>query len=641
METKTKNNYFDYNYGFIIFSILGVLSIPLSLYLFNAKEFLYDYVLIFPSVILVAVTLIIGLIFTILGRLFLNKFNILNRYIQNIFAGLGITIYLNDLIVPTQASALNGDVTNIPEPLLLSLIELIIFAIVAGYLIINFRKTKALNNLVWLSKLTIMLLVFFSFGMCYIQYFDRDETNNPDQNNSIKLNGNSKKSPNVYLLWLDAMQSDFYAKAMVENKLKKSFGGFTLFKHNISNYVYTLPSYHSFLSGLIYDGVDYKKWTNDDKLRKAFVENNYNLTSYGMSLYISKLDNYNMISEQILKQALNIRHPYITDFTSLSLVRLSPNFLANEALALGEKISKKINPYFNPKQVRNINTIEAGMHQYVAPLTYKKMIEDEKLRNPYGEFVLSQILIPHGPEVMDDNCKYQLPIKKLRGEMMKKRFYMQVNCAIKLVDSFLNELKKMDRYDNSLIIIMGDHGAGFAHLLEDKYRKLGIRKKLNENYSGWNEVSLVRRASALLMIKPPGSNKMQELIMSDKESQHIDILPTVFNALGWNIKGEYDGRDLFSDNDTPRNTLLTYFHPQFTPNFNDAEVYHVDYDSLTGRKRLKLINTFNEYFADNNHPLTKWESFENTRKLNKVKKENKVTTKKKLPDSIFKKNFEE
>lgn len=624
MKTKNGNSYFENNHGFVTFSILGILLIPLSLYIFNAKEFLYDYVLMYPPLILVSVVIVIGFFYTVIGKLIFKRFHVFNKFIQFIFSGLGVIIYVNDLIVPTQAPALNGDTVIIPESFVLSSIEISIALVVIGFLFLNFNKNIDKGYLIPLSKLTILLLSFLSIAVLYTHYFDKEETKNIVQNTNVKLKSNSKSSPNVYLLWLDAMQSDFYYKAMLENELTKNFDGFTMFEHNISNYVYTLPSYHSFLSGLIYDGSNYKKWTKDDKLRKAFVDHGYSLTSYGMSLYVSEHDNYNMISEQILEQALNIKHPYISDFTSLSIVRSSPNFLANEALAVGKIISKIINNYFNPNQVKNINTIEAGMHQYVAPLTYKKMIADEKLRKPYGEFVLSQILLPHGPEVMDDNCEYLGRIKNLHGKMMQKRFYMQVNCAIKLVDSFLNELKKMDRYDDSLIIVMGDHGAGFANLLKDKYRKLGIRKKLNENYSGWNEVTLVRRASALLMVKPPNSNKSQELKISDKETQHIDILPTVFNALNWKIKGNYDGRDLYSRDVKPRNSLLTYFHPQHTPDFNDAEVYHVDYSSETGRKRLKLINTFNEYFATKNYPLTKWKPLESKRDFNKSEKKNKA-----------------
>ena len=323
--------------------------------------------------------------------------------------------------------------------------------------------------------------------------------------------------------------------------------------------------------------------------------------------FYQKLDNYNIVSEQILEQALSIQHPHIANFISLSLVRISPNFLANESMIISKAISNQVNPLFNPTELLNINDRDAGMHPYVAPLSYAKMTQDEHQRNDAGEFILSQVILPHGPEVMDENCVYHPP-KKIKGQLEKK-YYAQVHCALKLVTDFMTTLKELDRYDNSLIIIMGDHGAGISGLVDEDIKRKTHGGPVNAKYSGMNQVNMLKRISALLMIKPPFYSPPDKFKISNKDSQLIDLFPTVFNALNWPITGAYDGRDLFVDESQPRNSILTLFKPKPTPNFDDAEVYHINYDSVEGRTQLQLIDSFNGYFSDEKvQPLTLWKN---------------------------------
>ena len=86
--------YFNVNYGYITFIILGILSIPFSLYIFNVKEFGYDYFLLITPVFLSVTFFLIGYIVSIVGKLTTKNFNNFNKNIQNFFSALGLIIFI-------------------------------------------------------------------------------------------------------------------------------------------------------------------------------------------------------------------------------------------------------------------------------------------------------------------------------------------------------------------------------------------------------------------------------------------------------------------------------------------------------------------------------------------------------------------
>lgn len=582
--------YLANNYGSVILATLGIMSIPLMLYVFNSNEFADDpFLLLIPVVIAITVLIFGGLLNAIGKRIFKNYFKF-NHLFQAFLSSFGLLVFLNDIIVPTQATALNGEIKFIPESVSLSIFEFFIGLVIYTFLMVNFNSNKVKKLLASVAAYSISLILLLGLFVLYFSFTVNGKPSSIESNMEVQ----NKQSPNVYFLWLDAMQSDYFIKAITDDQLTGNFNNFTLYKNNISNYLYTLQSYQSFRSSTIFDGLDYKKWGLDDRMRDEFKKHNYSLTSYGMPQYVSELDNHQFRIEDAVNETLALKHPYFSDFNSLSLVRMTPNFLANESLLVGQIVSDKIISYFYPNIKEDINTIDKGMYPNSGPITYKHLSIDEKSRQDRGEFVLAQIIMPHGPYVMSENCDYITPSRTGNPKKAAQEYYRQVRCATKLLTGFIDTLKKLDRYDDSIIVVMGDHGSGWTGLLEnDKIRNLS---KINARYNGWNEPQLLKRASSLLMIKPAGKGDNAELIISRKETQLLDIVPTLFGLLNWETDYKFEGRNTFSDDESKRNSIMTYFKPTTYPNFDDAEIYHINYDEKKGRTKLSLINEFNEYF---------------------------------------------
>jgi len=576
------NKFIHHHYGYLTFAVLGVLSIPISLYLFNAKEFNYDiYLLVLPCII-AGITIFIGSIISLITE---KSYKKLNKIIQNSLSAFALIIFINDFFIPTKATALDGTEINIIEPVLLTLLESIVTLVILVFLVMSLSRKRFTDFFIIASKYALTLLLLFSIALIYLTIFNTRNNNVVDDygHQSTQLMQVKKKFPNIYFIWLDGMQSDFFIKGLNEHELSEKFLGFTLFKNNNSNYLYSLQSYQSFMSGTLFKGGDYKAWGQQDILRNTLKQQDYRFTSYTMSNFVSPLDDVSVTIEETFKQSMQLKHPYFSDFLQSWLIRAAPNFLANEAYSFGKLLTSKSEPF--------INTINDGMLPFTAPKTVKKAITDESKRNSNNEFVLIHTILPHAPYVMDDKCHYQGV--KYNAELKHyDRFYNQVLCAKKLTKNILDNLKLLDRYNKSIIVIFGDHGSGWTKLFGQGNQQ--ENEILNSNYSHWKKNQVLMRSSAMLMIKTPNNNN--PLIMSNKETQHIDITPTILSLLALDNDQEFDGRNIFSDSHSKREKTITYYKPTTYPDFDDAEIYQI----ITGEDNklidLQYKDKFHSYF---------------------------------------------
>ncbi len=586
---KSEPNLFSRNYGLFIFAVFGICFIPFVLYLINVTDFGYDFYLLTIPVLLA----IIVFLFVFLIRFIFNFSKKTNNYIQLLLSYLGLTIFLNDLLVPTQAKSLDGTLNQIPEPVFLTIIEIFIAACL---LVLVLKYTKIKSVFIEISKYSVAIFVLFILVVIYTGI----SKNNIEINHIVSSNqtGNKGKKPNVYIIWLDGMQSDYFQTGVEELKLADEFQGFTQFVNNMSNYLYSWHSYKSFFSSTFYDGIDFDKWKSDDKLRHILKSEGYQLTAYGRSDFLSDLDDTRILTNDIYKivEGENTSNPYVVDFVSLSLVKMSPNFLANEVLDFGTKLGETINELLFSKVEtdvnKNINSVNKGMYPFMSTLLFKKGIEDEKQRMSHNEFVLLQAIIPHPPYVLDRECKF-LGVRKNKSNRKDKQYYDQVLCGITLTIEFLQELKKQGKYNDSVIVVLGDHGNGTTDLLRNKDFKRN-KQPVNKNYSKWNEGQLFARTKALLMIKPVNSKNFN-LKYSKRESQHIDILPTILDLIGisGSMNSDFKGISLFSKVIPNRESLMFYFKPQGYYDMKDAEIYEVEFDENTlERTGLRFYDKF-------------------------------------------------
>jgi phosphoglycerol transferase MdoB-like AlkP superfamily enzyme len=137
-------------------------------------------------------------------------------------------------------------------------------------------------------------------------------------------------------------------------------------------------------------------------------------------------------------------------------------------------------------------------------------------------------------------------------------------CGLRKVSQFLDTLKKLGRFDNSIIILHSDTGVGdFGYItnLDQKAVASDITKSPLIPQSRWREAWVQARTAAILAIKPPSNQ--QPFQENPKATQLIDIAPTLFAVLG--VKGDQlPGSNLLAD-EAQKTPVTSFFWPGSEP----------------------------------------------------------------------------
>ncbi len=129
-----------------------------------------------------------------------------------------------------------------------------------------------------------------------------------------------------------------------------------------------------------------------------------------------------------------------------------------------------------------------------------------------------------------------------------QRHLMQLQATDMLLGQLIDRLRAVEAFDDSLIVVTGDHGVGFDNGEPNR----GISKKNAANIA-WTP----------LFIKYPNGDAG---VVDDRPAQSIDVLPTMAESLGVELPWDMDGRSLLGAPaaDAPRRLWdfkLNKWHP--------------------------------------------------------------------------------
>jgi hypothetical protein len=163
----------------------------------------------------------------------------------------------------------------------------------------------------------------------------------------------------------------------------------------------------------------------------------------------------------------------------------------------------------------------------------------------------------HAPLLFDRNCSYTGP-RDINLENQRE----QVKCTLLQLENMVDALKELGVYDQTMIVINGDHGT--PELPVSYPRQSG------------NTISdaLMGKASALVLIKPPGERG--RLSFSNKAVTTGDIPATIAGELG--IENSYPGVQMFKHEPAP-----------------DRERYFFTYDSGSQVHYLQALPNMKRY----------------------------------------------
>jgi Sulfatase len=462
---------------------------------------------------------------------------------------LGVFLLLAHVYAPIQIGPLDGSEMESEEPLQYTLIEIAILA-VALVAFFQLRRGRGLGIASLFSLALSLVGAGYVGALAFADRAALSAAGSPDA--SAPTRGSSRIQGNVYHIVLDAMQTDAFLLALERAARAGSFEGFELFENNVSNYITTVPSSASYLSGSFYKGGDFDDWAREGRSRgllRALSDRGYRVWMYAPFAYWqSRVVDHFRHNVGIYEETIGLAPAGLYDLLHIWLASLAPNPLTDEALSdaeglrdwLFELITEKPRPL----------SIQQGLHPYSGVMMLRRLLRDEERRAPEGQYVYAHAALPHAPWVFDRNCHYVGNEAGRRDRAQRRQAYLaQAECAVTLVTDFLEALKRLGRYDLSTVVVHADHGQRIRFADAPRAsRTLDMPDSI-----------LLSSVNALLMIKRPHARG--PLQIKTTPTQLIDLFPTILDILGLEAAHDLSGRSVYSIRDDEQRDARFGFDP--------------------------------------------------------------------------------
>jgi Sulfatase len=152
-----------------------------------------------------------------------------------------------------------------------------------------------------------------------------------------------------------------------------------------------------------------------------------------------------------------------------------------------------------------------------------------------------------------------------------QRYLLQVGYVDRLLGKLITRLKELDVFDKSLIVIMSDHGVSF-HPGEKR------RKAVKENFQDIMPIPL--------FVKAP---HQRTGLVSDRNVQSIDILPTIADILGGNLPWVVDGSSAWNPSAPEQSVKVIYGTKSAEDNIQVSAAFPEKYSAL--KEKLALFGS--------------------------------------------------
>jgi len=395
------------------------------------------------------------------------------------------------------------------------------------------------------------------------------------------------KVKNILVISFDGIPGHLVTEIIKENKrYNDEFKDFVVFENAVSQAALTTQS----LIGDLYGVLDYKsigksmndvqrKLTSngfyDDFLHKK-VNDIYQHGGYGQKIKKIEIPPPELtISQSIVDTLYIFKYSTIRIWTSKSL-----NFLRYEKLnevissffyvpsenSFDKIVKKNLKFHQGPKwDLKNVASIEV----------FKSFVSNIRTNEKNISVRYLHFTFTHFPVDFDEKCTYRSNDKLWHdNNQSEEGVKAESICGIELFITFLNKLKQLDIYDNSLIIFKSDHGKTVPY-----FSKAPNNLRINNHqYFGFN------RFHPTLMVKGIGVNNRNVIFKSELVLLN-DIARTTCESSGLRIQCDnIQGVNLLSENLDNGKPYYIYI-----PKNNKASFEFSDYISVKIPSRNKSL----------------------------------------------------
>lgn len=513
-----------------VFSFIIFLFNPIDIVANNAQEFSFAL-----SDIIGGVLLSFFASFAILFAVLM----IFNKYILNIITSLLLSVFISDYIYNLtvgKGTLVSGDVRidyGKSTTIFLIIIIAVAYALfLAGVLLKNKWKN--------VCAFICVLLIAMNSATLVSDFATKDFVNKNGTTINYALSeknlfGVSKKENIVYFLF-DKFDTKYYDEVVNDNPnyFSKSLDGFTYFDNAVSTFSRTYPAVAGLITGVTYDGNTssneyFKKAYTTSPFLKDLKSNGYEINIYADRYYeysdaecfkdtvsnATKINGYTPDKTNILKYLLSL-----SDARTIAckMPTLLFKHTANGTVLTLSKLNSKDKIYHDDDAELYKNLKSSGLHY----------------TNSDKNYTFIYLHGTHSPYTLDADAQ------RVKASTSKE----QTIGSFKIIADYVDQMKKLGVYDNSTIVITGDHG----------YPYTDTEPLLESTDTGTKTAVFVK----------PKSSKTSGLSVSHAPASVADIIPTIVKDTGIKASTDY-GESLFDiAQDSARERI--YYHSRLTGN---------------------------------------------------------------------------
>ena len=532
-----------YILAFVI-SFTVFINEPIILYANNKNDLWFDFMtMLKPVAILFALSFIILSIFYTIVKKLSKKDKVYNIVLIVSFI-IYFASYIQGNYLLKRLPGLDGEMIIWKGFLVQNIITLFIWLALIITYIITVKKYKFESVIKTSSKVVLVVFIMLFVSCTSTMLTTRKMFMKKYPILVTDMNYTNFSSDKNFIIFLvDAVDSTEFYKELENSKYKDSYKDFTYYPDTTSYYLFTRDSIPLILTGIPnHNEKEYYTYYNEsfDKspLLNNLLDNNYDLNLYEHELIWTT------------KKGKNVKNT--TEVSN----KVSVKIFAKNNLRY---VAYKYLPYCF-KKYANIEKMNFNDSQDVDYTNrylwddienYKLIQNSEVTIDTNNQFKFIHVNGSHPPYNIDEE------LNRVRED--KKGYNKEVAASIKLISSYIELLKENNVYDNSVIILIADHGYTYS------------KNKLN-------------KVNPILLIK--GFNETnKKMVVSDKKLSFLDLQDAYLELL----EGKKN-QDLFKD--IPEDRVRTFIWYKFTKENRMVE-YKLDGHAWEGEKAVKTGKTYN------------------------------------------------
>ena len=443
---------------------------PIVMYSGNTDDFYFDLYTILPSLIIITLilTIVASIIYLFIYLISKKKqWNHLIDIITLIHFAVFLILYIHGNFLSTRLTMLDGSSivwSNYTIDMIASAFIIIIITafIILGVKALEYKKTVKITRYI-----TYIIFIMLTTALISTMLTNQKVL---EQKNFLAIAttrdyNTYSKDINFIIFVSDSVDSQAFNKVLNNSKYKDLFEDFVYFPDTMSGYSGSKNSVPLMLTGMWDDNSYYydeylMEAYKQSKLFKDLNNNEYNMNFYddGFRMYYDdakQFSNFVFLGKNIntfdffMQEIKYISFKYMPFF-------LKPFSRIDTFSLSGKNISGIKNDYYDWHNIEN----------------YKNITENNIEVVDTKQFKYIHMEGAHVPYTMDSELN-----------IVKESTYEQkIEATLKIYEAYIKKLKENNMYDNSIIIVLADHGASKYTNFWGRQNPMFLIKGINEHH---------------------------------------------------------------------------------------------------------------------------------------------------------------